>query len=173
MKISNFFLVLSFILIVLSCQNKKQDTRRIFLEKIAQDSNYVVYQQAISENAYWIGVGKYDLVGIRALYDKYPGVENACGFNNFDLEQVKGGVLYQEIHCKISHLAEHLNTKFQFYKLSLEDLQEIEALYGRIRGCSTIAEKIYGEPQGPSNGRCMLEAEVAYAKRLDIAEGIF
>lgn len=145
MKISNMFLTMLFIPIMLSCQSNKQDTRHVLLQRIARDSIYVAYQETITENAYCIATGKYDLSGIKALYDKYPEIANACGFHKIDLEPIKGGILYQEIHCKLVNLAEHLNAKFQFYKLPIDDLQEIQELYKRAHGNPNIANKIYIE----------------------------
>lgn len=145
MKISKFFLTLLFMPILLSCQSKKHDTRQMLLYRIAQDSDYIVYQEAVSENAYLIALGKYDLAGIRVLYDKYPSIGNACDFNKVDLEKIRGGILYQQIHCEMLRSTERLNTKFQFYKLPMEDLQQIEMLYEQTHGRPNVAEKIYTE----------------------------
>lgn len=184
MKTFSLFLVLLLILMGLSCQNKKQDTRHILLQRIAQDGDYIAYQQALVKNAHLVALGEYALAGIRALYDEYPNIGNACDFNKIDLKEIKGGILYQQIHCAMLHSAERLNTKFQFYKLSIEDLQQVEMLYERSHTPPNADEKNHNYnayksdvkfcgKQGWLSGRCMLEAEAAYAKGLDVAGDIF
>lgn len=145
MKIKYFILAVFFIPFVVSCQNKSQDSRDSILQRIAQDTDYVTYQQKLVENAYLVAVGKYDLTGIGKLYEKHPEIGNACGFDKVELQSIKGGLLYQKIHCEMLQHAEKLNDKFQFYKLSMTDLDQIEQLYERTYGRENLAEKIHNE----------------------------
>lgn len=145
MKTKYFILAVLLIPLVLSCQNKSQYTKDSILQRIAQDTDYVAYQQKNVENAYLVAVHKYDLIGIGKLYEKHPEIGNACGFDKAELQEIKGGLLYQKIHCEMLQHAEKLNDKFQFYKLSLEDLDQIEKLYERAYGRENFAEKIHNE----------------------------
>ena len=130
---------------VLSCQNKSEYTKDSIIQRIAQDTDYVAYQQKNVENAYLVAVGRYDLVGIGKLYEKHPEIGNACGFDKVELQQIKGGLLYQKIHCEMLQHAEKLNKKFQFYKLSMKELDQIEQFYEHIYGRENLAEKISSE----------------------------
>lgn len=145
MKINNFLLAVFFIPLALSCQNKSQYTRDSIFQRIARDTDYVAYQQKVVENAYLVAVGKYDLTGISKLYEKHPEIGNACGFDKSELQSIKGGVLYQKIHCDMLQHAEKLNDKFQFYKLSMTELEQLEQLYEHTYGRENLAEKIYNE----------------------------
>ncbi len=182
MKINQFIFAVFFIFFVISCQSKSQYSREIIFQRIARDTNYVAYQQKIVENAHRVTVGGYDLIGIGKLYEKHPEIGNACGFNKAELQQIKGGILYQKIHCDMLQHAEKLNDKFQFDKLSITELDQIEKLYKLTYGRENLAEKIYREynndvkfckTQGLFSGRCLLEAEAAYAKGVDITCDIF
>lgn len=129
-----FFLLL--ITSALSCQSQiDQSKMELNLEKIAEDQDYIIFQQKFSEHVTNLNNGKYDLEKIYNIIDNTPTINsNPCSFGLDLFEGIKGGPKYRNLMCEIDQSLQNLNEKYNYASLSDEKRDLIRKTYYDAHG---------------------------------------
>jgi len=130
MKTLPLILVLFFALAIsqTACQEEAVESPDL-QETIANDPTYAKYRITIEQIGYYVATKRYDPNEILEVLDEYPTLTSICELPAAAFEEIKGGLLSRDIHCKLEGLNRQLNNKFGFSEMSLDDRIAIKDLY--------------------------------------------
>ena len=113
----------------LSCQQDGQEKYdNSLLQQIAEDPDYDQWREVCDERAYHVARGAFDYEKLTEILERNPA-KNTCEIDKGIFSAIRGGVLYQEIDCKMVTLLRKLETKYSLSVMSDDQLDEIRNLY--------------------------------------------
>ena len=138
MKKVIFLLAFLFAVAMVSCQDQQNvdsDTTNQFLENIAKHPSYKAYTTVKREVQLNVTLGNFDMRSLLQLAEENPQYQTACDVPKDKLTGIKGGLLHQELECKLHTLGENLKKEIPgYFTLSKEQRQKVSENYDRIEG---------------------------------------
>ena len=120
MKKVIFLLAFLFAVVMVSCQdqqNMDSDTTNQLLETIAKHPSYKAYITVSREVQLNIALGNFDTRSLLQLAEENPQYQTACDVPKEKLVGIKGGLLHQELECKLTMLSENLKKEIPGYTI--------------------------------------------------------
>lgn len=109
--------IICFLFVITSCTNQSEEATELnqsSAERLVQDPQYAVYRTEELNNQRNIVEGNYDLTAIGDIILAHQN--SICDVPDKLLTDVRGGILYRDIHCKLYNALVYIKNTYPEYE---------------------------------------------------------